>query len=186
MIEEIEQALAAHSYDEVADSLKSWGFDIPSGSLKQYVNAYRRSREPQKPGSIRNRSTAKKKKNVTEKPQVTTATADSEEAITGDVEGTAQVVNESESFTIDQTESVVPSVVKAQPTIKYVFKDAKGATPINRKVHAITEDEPTSGRWHSPALCGEQPKAGTWGWSTCDPSDLSCSKCSAKMKTLQP
>ncbi len=83
MIEEIEQALAAHSYDEVADSLKSWGFDIPSGSLKQYVNAYRRSREPQKPGSIRNRSTAKKKKNVTEKPQVTTATADSEEATPG-------------------------------------------------------------------------------------------------------
>ena len=42
MIEQIELALQSHPYDEVASSLKQWGLDIAPGSLKQYVNAYRR------------------------------------------------------------------------------------------------------------------------------------------------
>lgn len=43
MIEKIEKALTTHPYDEVAESLKGWGLDISPGSLKQYVNAYRRA-----------------------------------------------------------------------------------------------------------------------------------------------
>lgn len=43
MIETIEKALTTHPYDEVAESLKGWGLDISPGSLKQYVNAYRRA-----------------------------------------------------------------------------------------------------------------------------------------------
>ena len=42
MIEQVELALQSHPYDEVANSLKQWGLDIAPGSLKQYVNAYRR------------------------------------------------------------------------------------------------------------------------------------------------
>ncbi|WP_121971143.1 hypothetical protein [Leptolyngbya sp. BC1307] len=107
-------------------------------------------------------------------------------AITWDFEEEAQVVNQSESFTSGQTESIAPRAVTTRPAIKYVFKDAKGATPINRKVHAIAEQEPDYGRWHSPALCGERPRAGTWGWCTCDPAKLSCPQCSKKVKVLQP
>ena len=70
------------------------------------------------------------------------------------------------------------------PPISYVLKDAKGATPMNRKVHAITEAEPASGRWYGRALCGEKPKAGSWGWLSCNRSALSCSKCAAQLKAL--
>ena len=75
---------------------------------------------------------------------------------------------------------------KAKPssTLKYVLKDAKNATTMNRKVHAISTTEPKTGRWYAPALCGEQPKAGSWGWRTCDASELSCPKCYDKVKLL--
>ncbi|EDX82726.1 hypothetical protein S7335_1029 [Synechococcus sp. PCC 7335] len=73
---------------------------------------------------------------------------------------------------------------KPKLTIKYVLKDASNATVINRKVHAIAQAEPKSGRWYAPALCGEQPKAGSWGWRTCDPSDFSCPKCFDKLQLL--
>ncbi|MGB3295699.1 MAG: hypothetical protein WBB01_22170, partial [Phormidesmis sp.] len=43
LIEQIEQALMSHPYDQVAENMKEWGLDISPGSLKQYVNAYRRS-----------------------------------------------------------------------------------------------------------------------------------------------
>lgn len=42
MIDEIELALQTHPYEEVAEQLKGLGLDIAAGSLKQYVNAYRR------------------------------------------------------------------------------------------------------------------------------------------------
>ena len=42
MIDEIEAALLAHPYEQVAEKLKALGLDIAPGSLKQYVNAYRR------------------------------------------------------------------------------------------------------------------------------------------------
>ena len=42
LIVEIEEALQQHPFDEVAEKLKDWGLDIAAGSLKQYVNAYRR------------------------------------------------------------------------------------------------------------------------------------------------
>lgn len=42
LIEVIEEALQAHHYEEVAAKLTEWGLEIAPGSLKQYVNAYRR------------------------------------------------------------------------------------------------------------------------------------------------
>ncbi|MGD1897502.1 MAG: recombinase family protein [Phormidesmis sp.] len=104
------------------------------------------------------------------------------------------------TLTIDQSEYVPPQQKKKKQkaktgkkkqkktrpssTLKYVLKDAKNATTLNRKVHAISTVEPQSGRWYAPALCGEQPKAGSWGWRTCDASELSCPKCYDKVKLL--
>lgn len=107
--------------------------------------------------------------------------------ITWEFEEEAQLVNDAENFTIDQTQYVAPGAVVSQPklTLKYVFKDAKGASPMNRKVHAITAAEPTSGRWYGRALCGEKPKADSWGWITCDRSELICPKCSVELKALR-
>lgn len=107
-------------------------------------------------------------------------------SITWDFGEAAQLVNDVEEFTIDQTQAVAPGAVASQPELplKFVFKDAKGASPMNRKVHAIAAAEPSSGRWYGRALCGEKPKAGSWGWITCDRSELSCPKCSVKLKAL--
>ncbi|MGB3293245.1 MAG: hypothetical protein WBB01_09685 [Phormidesmis sp.] len=107
-------------------------------------------------------------------------------SITWEFEEEAQLVNNGKSLTIVQNQSVVPGAVASQPKLmlKYVFKDAKGASPMNRKVHGIVEPEPTSGRWHGRVLCGEKPKAGSWGWLTCDRSELSCPKCSVKLKVI--
>ena len=60
MIEKIEKALLAHPYDEVAESLKAWGLDISPGSLKQYVNAYRRAHTSGASKARRKRSTGRK------------------------------------------------------------------------------------------------------------------------------
>lgn len=68
--------------------------------------------------------------------------------------------------------------------IKYVLKDAKGANTMNRKVHAISSDEPEYGRWFAPALCGEQPKASGWVWRRVDSSELSCPKCYDRVQLL--
>ncbi|MBE9063187.1 hypothetical protein [cf. Phormidesmis sp. LEGE 11477] len=64
MIDEIEAALEAHPYEQVAEKLKALGLDIAPGSLKQYVNAYRREHGT---GSVttaakRSRKKAKQKK----------------------------------------------------------------------------------------------------------------------------
>ena len=107
-------------------------------------------------------------------------------SITWEFEEDAKLLASSESFTSNQTQTVAPGAVANPPelTLKYVFKDAKGASPMNRKVHAIAEAEPASGRWYGRALCGEKPKAGSWGWLTCDRSELSCPKCSDRVKAL--
>lgn len=108
------------------------------------------------------------------------------DAIAWDFSEANQLVNESERFTTAQKEDATADTVKPHPkvTIKYVLKDARGATTINRTVHVIAEAPPDYGRWFSPALCGERPKAGTWGWRTCDPSELSCPKCYDKVRAL--
>lgn len=108
------------------------------------------------------------------------------EAITWKDDLVIAMVEESEAFTIDQAKRVDPAVAAHPPEqkVNYVLKDAQGATTINRKVHAIAEDEPASGRWYSPALCGDRPKSGTWGWRKCDSSELSCPKCYDKVKSL--
>ena len=108
------------------------------------------------------------------------------EVIAWDDEAIAAVVKESKIFTKDQANRVTSGVGARQPKqkISYVIKDAQGATTINRKVHAIAEDEPKLGRWYSRALCGERPRAGTWGWRRCDPSELSCPKCYVKVRAL--
>ena len=62
MIEQIELALQSHPYDEVAGSLKQWGLDIAPGSLKQYVNAYRREHCSDETASTRKSSGGKGKK----------------------------------------------------------------------------------------------------------------------------
>ncbi len=107
-------------------------------------------------------------------------------SITWDFGEAAQLVNDVEIFTIDQAQTVAPGAVDSQSKLplKFVFKDAKGASPMNRKVHGISAAEPTSGRWYGRALCGEKPKAESWGWITCDRSELSCPKCSVKLKAL--
>lgn len=43
LIEPITEALKTHSYKEVAETLRSWGFEITEGSLKQYVSRSSRS-----------------------------------------------------------------------------------------------------------------------------------------------
>ena len=95
-------------------------------------------------------------------------------------------VNNSDIFTTrrDKVGVVKGKTVQPQPHFRYVFKNAKGASPINRTVHAISEARPASGRWYSPALCGERPKAGNWGWDTAPDNELSCPKCAAKLKAL--
>lgn len=106
------------------------------------------------------------------------------DAIAWDFGEADQLVKKSEGFTIEQKEDATADTVEPRPKaiIKYVLKDAKGATTINRTVHAIAQAPPDYGRWFSPALCGEHPKAGTWGWRTCDPSELSCPKCYDKVR----
>lgn len=108
------------------------------------------------------------------------------EVIDWDDEAIATMVKGFNSFTINSTDSIVSETAdrKLKQAISYVYKDGPGATMMNRKVHAIAEDEPTSGRWYSPALCGARPRPGTWGWSKSDPSELSCPKCYDKVKAL--
>lgn len=63
LIDVIEEALQLHPYAEVAEKLQEWGLDISSGSLKQYVNAYRREQAGEDNGnssSTRRKSSAKK------------------------------------------------------------------------------------------------------------------------------
>ena len=108
------------------------------------------------------------------------------EAIAWNDKAIATVVKGFNSFTISPTDSVVSETAARKPKqkISYIYKDGPGATMINRRVHAIAEDRPASGRWYSPALCGARPRPGTWGWSTCDSSELSCPKCYDKVKAL--
>ena len=61
LIEDIEAALEAHPYDEVAEKLRDWGLDIAAGSLKQYVNAYRKAHNDNAADSSHKRSGKKKK-----------------------------------------------------------------------------------------------------------------------------
>ena len=107
-------------------------------------------------------------------------------SITWEAGSEMAMVNESESFTIAQLEQRAAGAKGQRPRqrLRYVFKNAKGASPFNRKVHAISEERPETGRWHSPALCGERPKAGSWGWDTAPDNELSCPQCAAKLKAL--
>ena len=93
-------------------------------------------------------------------------------------------VKDIDEFTIDSTEDVAPGARPPQQPIKYVFKNAKGASYLNRVVHVIAEAQPELERWYSPALCGERPKAGAWGWDTAPDNELSCAKCEAKLKAM--
>ena len=107
-------------------------------------------------------------------------------SITWDFGEDVQLVNKTNIFTTGQTESGARKGKTAKPPLRfrYVFKNAKGASPINRTVHAISEERPASGRWYSSALCGERPKAGSWGWDTAPDNELSCPRCAAKLKAL--
>jgi len=58
-------------------------------------------------------------------------------AISWNFEKATPLVNCSEKFTNNQSPSVTTDAMASRPelTLKYVFKDAKSALPINRKVH---------------------------------------------------
>lgn len=77
MIDEIEEALKTHPYEEVAEQLKGWGLDIAAGSLKQYVNAYRREHgtEVTAPAKKRSRRTATSKAKKTKQRSASQQTA---------------------------------------------------------------------------------------------------------------
>ena len=64
LIVEIEAALRQHPFDEVAEKLKDWGLDIAAGSLKQYVNAYRREHGTSSDNATAKRSSSKSKKST--------------------------------------------------------------------------------------------------------------------------
>ena len=64
MIEEVELALVSHPYEEVAENLKQWGLDITAGTLKQYVNAYRREHGAEKAAPARKRSSQGRRKRL--------------------------------------------------------------------------------------------------------------------------
>lgn len=62
LIEEIEEALEAHPYEQVAERLKDWGLDIAAGSLRQYVSAYRREHSNETTETTQKRTHSKNKK----------------------------------------------------------------------------------------------------------------------------
>lgn len=68
MIAEIEEALQTHPYEEVAEQLKGLGLDIAAGSLKQYVNAYRREHGFETPAPAKKRSRRKATSKAKKKP----------------------------------------------------------------------------------------------------------------------
>lgn len=69
-------------------------------------------------------------------------------AITWNFGEAEQLVNDSKETTKVRKKPVASSTTeRPKITIKYVLKDAKGATTINRKVHAISQAQPDYGRW---------------------------------------
>ncbi len=85
LIEQIEQALSVHSYEEVARQLKNWGLEITAGSLKQYVTRYRREQSPAKTANK-----AKRKRSNSAMPEVVQASEqEGESGLSGGVNSTA-------------------------------------------------------------------------------------------------
>lgn len=117
--------------------------------------------------------------------------------ITWDFGDISDLVNNSEMFTKKQAEHGALGQVaskpkaksvkksKAKPKIKqlyYVFKNATNATPMNRRVHAISEPEPDYGAWRTPALCGDKPTSKIYGWERTWGYNFSCRKCATRAK----
>lgn len=95
LIEDIEAALLAHPYDEVAEKLKGWGLDIAAGSLKQYVNAYRRAHGNDADSSARKRSGKKTKKKAAVNNATGRAQATSDKANQVEVKSTVKATTAS-------------------------------------------------------------------------------------------
>ena len=72
--------------------------------------------------------------------------------------------------------------------ISFAFLGSKGATMDNRKVHAVPGKVPQYDFefWHTPALCGIEPKfLKHYGWiGDCSILRLSCVRCEKKLRTL--
>ena len=83
MIEEVELALVSHPYEEVAENLKQWGLDITAGTLKQYVNAYRREHGDDKTTPARRRSSQNGKKKKTASSATSTVQPEKGKAVSG-------------------------------------------------------------------------------------------------------
>jgi hypothetical protein len=85
LIDTIEKALEARSYEEVARGLKDWGLDISAGSLKQYVTRYRRSHKSRAGATGRKRTDPTQKKGAdSAKAKVDLAQAQSTETQSAD------------------------------------------------------------------------------------------------------
>ena len=71
--------------------------------------------------------------------------------------------------------------------MSFAFKGNKGATPENRRVHAVPGVPPMAGfaYWDTPALCGAKPNfLKNWGWiGDCSIMYMSCRKCEKKLQT---
>ena len=83
MIEEVELALVSHPYEEVAENLQQWGLDITAGTLKQYVNAYRREHGDDKTTPARKRSSQNDKKKKTVSSAASTVQPEKGKAASG-------------------------------------------------------------------------------------------------------
>jgi hypothetical protein len=71
LLDEITAALSSHSYETVADKMRTWGLDITAGSLKQHVTRLSRERK-KKPSTKRG---AGEKKAIALQPQATPESA---------------------------------------------------------------------------------------------------------------
>ncbi len=87
LIEDIEEALEDHPYEQVAEKLKEWNFDISASSLRQYVSAYRRKHkdktEEQHPTTEKKASRKSKQSTQRESQSTKRKPAHAESALSG-------------------------------------------------------------------------------------------------------
>ena len=107
MIEEVELALVSHPYEEVAENLKQWGLNITAGTLKQYVNAYRREHTAEKAAPARKRSSQNGKQKKTNASAASTGEKEKGKATGGRSHSTSRKATKSDddNWTADFNQS---------------------------------------------------------------------------------
>ena len=133
LIDGIEEALQLHPYAEVAEKLQEWGLDITPGSLKQYVNGFRRAQAGEhssSSSSTRRKAAAKKS---SQKKTIAASKSDRAEKTTQDAPSdrsektTAPAVNA-------QTDNAARGLQKNRTT------SARAALKKNNKFLEMDED----------------------------------------------